>query len=219
MRRSITACVTVAVLASGCSIDEDARAPQGPSGSSTTAVTSTAVFAPVPAVSAEVATVPEVSMPTVATPVESTGSTAMTERADPCASVASAGYGETAFEFDSETRPVDLYWSDRAVAVDHVEGEYQRNAEPGFLDRDPLHLARLRGAPEIADRADPAGAQRRHVVARDLRSGDRPAGRDQGHLADFLLEGHDLEQFLDAGGRCRLRHAAALRLQVEISKL
>jgi poly(3-hydroxybutyrate) depolymerase len=42
----------------------------------------------------------------------------MTERVDPCASVASAGYGETAFEFDNETRPVDLYWSDRAVAVD-----------------------------------------------------------------------------------------------------
>ena len=83
---------------------------------------------------------------------------------------------------------------DGAVAVDHVEGEQQRHAEPRFLDRDPLHLARLLGAPQIADRADPARFDRGHVVARHLRAGDHPAGRDQGHLADLLLERHGVEE-------------------------
>jgi hypothetical protein len=43
------------------------------------------------------------------------------------------------------------------MPVNHVEREHERYAEAGFLDRDPLHLARLFRAPEIADRADPAG--------------------------------------------------------------
>ena len=49
---------------------------------------------------------------------------------------------------------------DGAVAVDHVEGEQQRHAEAGLLDRDPLHLAGPVGAPQIADGADPSGADR-----------------------------------------------------------
>jgi hypothetical protein len=46
------------------------------------------------------------------------------------------------------------------VAVDHVHDEQQRDAEARLFERHPLHLAGLHGVPQIADGADPAGADR-----------------------------------------------------------
>jgi hypothetical protein len=53
--------------------------------------------------------------------------------------------------------------------VDHVHAEQQRDAEARLLDRRALHLAGLHRAPQIADRADPAGTGRLQIV-------DRPSG-------------------------------------------
>ena len=101
---------------------------------------------------------------------------------------------------------------DGAVAVDHVESEQQRHAQPGLLDRDPLHLACLVSAPQVADRADPARFDRGHVVARHLRAGDHPAGRDQGHLADLLLESHGVEELLETIVGFRSWHSLVFQL-------
>ena len=47
---------------------------------------------------------------------------------------------------------------DRAVAVDHVHREQQRDAEPAVFDRDPLQLAQRLGAGDVEVRADLAAA-------------------------------------------------------------
>ena len=45
---------------------------------------------------------------------------------------------------------------DRAVAVDHIEAEQDRDLRGGLLDGEPLHLVRVPGAAHIQERADPA---------------------------------------------------------------
>ncbi len=96
---------------------------------------------------------------------------------------------------------------DRAVAVDDVEGQQQRDAEAALLERDPLHLARPRSAPEIEQAADLAGPDRCQIVGRHGRAGYREPGAGHRELTKLLFERHRPQQGLDARrrvGRCHV---------------
>ena len=95
---------------------------------------------------------------------------------------------------------------DGAVAMNDIHDEEQRNAEAGLLERDPLYLAGPLRAPQIADRADPSGADGLQIVDRPAGAGDGLPRRDQGHLADLLLEGHRGQERFDARRRVGCWH-------------
>ena len=110
---------------------------------------------------------------------------------------------------------VDGATFDQAVAMDGIDSEQQRNAQTALL-RDPLQAGGLFDRQDVQEGADLPGADLvRHVgvtevlvigihvaVGRAL-SGRDIAGTDiLAHLADFLLEGHLLQEGLSpVGGR------------------
>ena len=93
---------------------------------------------------------------------------------------------------------------DRAVAVDRVVGEEDRDVQPRLLHRDVLEVVDLRRVDEAEDRAD---ARLR------VRVGDLPVG-EQLHLLQLLVDGHLAHQAVDlaldaaVGGLPRRRQRA-----------
>ena len=92
----------------------------------------------------------------------------------------------------------------RAVAMDDVEAHEQGDAEAGFLHRETLDRARLVGAPEVEQVADPPGPNPLLQVAKLAGAGDHAGRRDHVELPDLFLERHRREQCIDAS------HALAL---------
>ena len=87
----------------------------------------------------------------------------------------------------------DRQRKDRAVAVQHVEPEDQRNFEPAF-DGHLLQPVQPFGAVDVEQAADPA----RRDLALHLRLAHRRrAGVDHVELAELLLKRHRREQPLD----------------------
>ena len=76
---------------------------------------------------------------------------------------------------------------DRAVAVDRVVGEEDRDVQPRLLDRDVLEVVDLRRIDEAEDRAD--------ALLR-VRVGDLPVG-EQLDLLQLLVGGHLAQQVVD----------------------
>jgi hypothetical protein len=94
---------------------------------------------------------------------------------------------------------------DRAVAVDHVHAEQQRNAEPAFLDRDALQLAQRPGPGDVEVRADFAAADPLELVRPEPRiERALAAAHALDQLADLFGGGHPREQRLEVDlGRAR----------------
>ena len=93
---------------------------------------------------------------------------------------------------------------ERAVAMDDVEADEQRNTQAGFLDCDTLHFAGGGRPDKIEQIADPAGADIVGGVAGDHRSGHGVAGGHHGELTELLGQGHPADERLD-GCRVSLR--------------
>ena len=85
---------------------------------------------------------------------------------------------------------------DRAVAVDHVEAEEQRDLQPRLLDGQPLGVVDVSRPADVEERADQAPGDEPAVLV-----ADSPVVEDAVELlqlADLLLEGHPREQLIDA---------------------
>ena len=85
---------------------------------------------------------------------------------------------------------------DRAVAVDHVEAEEQRDLQPRLLDGQVLGLVDVPRPADVEERAD----QARAGSGRGARRGPATSFGDAVELlqlADLLLEGHPREQLVD----------------------
>ena len=92
---------------------------------------------------------------------------------------------------------------DRAIAVDHVEAEQQRDVQPALLEGEMLQPIDLLRIGEPQHRADATVD-----VVRVCCRGDEPSQRDAGHqveLADLLLERHPAEQGVGANSRVGAR--------------
>jgi len=79
---------------------------------------------------------------------------------------------------------------DRALTVDHIQADQQRDAEAGLLDRDPLQCVDRRGAARPEDRPD----ARTHPPL-DL---GRIRLEHNLHLRELLVPGHRPQQRFDA---------------------
>ena len=94
---------------------------------------------------------------------------------------------------------------DRAVAVDHVHGEQQRDAEPRFLDRDLLQPAERLGAGDVQIGADRAGA---HALELGIVEAGvqrlAAAARALHELAELFVQRHLPEQDFRPGGCLRI---------------
>ena len=97
---------------------------------------------------------------------------------------------------------------DGAIAVDHVSAEQERDAEPRFFHRDPLHLARFGGAGdiEIGTDAPLADARALAIVDQAVRRALAPAG-DLDELAHLLGDRHSRQQGFDPRRRGLLRRS------------
>ena len=92
---------------------------------------------------------------------------------------------------------------DGAEAVDDVEGEEERDAEAGFLDRDALRRADGVAAPEVEEAADAAGAHVGVDVAGDAGPVTAKSALRMVSWPSFSLEGHRGEQVRRPAGRPR----------------
>ncbi len=86
---------------------------------------------------------------------------------------------------------------DRAVAVDHVEADQERNAKPRFLDGDALHVVNGPRTDEVEQVADRPVADRIGGIAGD--DGARHGVARGGHreLAELLGQRHLIYQLVD----------------------
>ena len=85
----------------------------------------------------------------------------------------------------------------RAVTVDHVEPDQERNAEPRFLDGDSLHVVNVLCADEVEQVAERAVADGVGGIAGDDGPGHRVARRGHGELAQLLRQGHATHQLVN----------------------
>ena len=72
------------------------------------------------------------------------------------------------------------------MAVDDVQADQQRNAEPRLLDGQSLHLVRGPGTDHVQQIADRAVDDRLRGIPRDHRPGDRIAGGSHRKLAQLF---------------------------------
>ena len=84
-----------------------------------------------------------------------------------------------------------------AVAVDHVEADQERNAEPRLLDGDSLHVVNWARADEVEQVADRPVADRVRGIAGDHGPRDGVAGGGHRELAELLGQRHPLHQLVD----------------------
>ena len=92
----------------------------------------------------------------------------------------------------------ERHGKDRAVTVDHVEPDQQRNAEPRFLDGDSLHVVNVLCADEVEQIAESAVADRVRGIAGDDGPGDRVRRGGHGELAQLLRQGHAIDQLVNS---------------------
>ncbi len=107
---------------------------------------------------------------------------------------------------------------ERAMAVDDVQTQQQRNAEPRLLHRQSLHLVRGRGADQVQQIADGAVDDRLRGVPRDHRPGERMARRGHRQLPQLLGQRHPGYQGVDATHR-RLRSGTQEALMMACCRL
>ena len=93
----------------------------------------------------------------------------------------------------------ERHGQDRAVSVDHVHREQERDTEARFLDRNLLQLAQRLGAGDVEEGAHLAAAHAVHHALVEARV-ERllPAAGDLVHLADLLSQRHLADQLADA---------------------
>ena len=84
------------------------------------------------------------------------------------------------------------------IAVNHVETEQQRNFKPCFLHGNALQVAYKTYRVAVEQVAAGAGANVVFISFADGGAGRTPVGGIQRELADFFLQGHFGQQFLDA---------------------
>ena len=92
----------------------------------------------------------------------------------------------------------ERHGKDRAVTVNHVETDQQRNAEPRFLDGNSLHLVNMLCANHVEQIAQSAVADGVRRIADDDGPGDRVGRRSHGELAQLLRQGHAIDQLVNS---------------------
>ena len=91
----------------------------------------------------------------------------------------------------------ERHGKDRAVTVNHVETDQQRNAEPRFLDGNSLHVVNILCANHVEQIAQSSVADGVRGIADDDGPGYRVGRRSHGELAQLLRQSHALDQLVN----------------------
>ena len=86
---------------------------------------------------------------------------------------------------------------DGAMAVQHVDGEEQRDFQPRLFHRHPLRLADFLGAPGVEKAAGAAFAHHGGGIVRAGRAGFDQRRRQHGKLAELFAESHLRDEVFD----------------------